>query len=125
MVSNTQSGVAPQSMQTMGTPATTTGNGYVPFEEGFNGTRAISGAQGAGASSNGFMSSLWDFVKPDTAASRLLWGQTIQGAANGLMQGRQAQEERDYRAARSAVPRNIPRYEAIPGHAAWALNGGK
>lgn len=121
MVSNT--GVAP-TMQTVPGNGYATGSGYVPVEEGFTASNAITNSGSAG---RGGLWSLWDFVKPGLSSKegQLLIGQTLMGAARGISYGRQAQEERDYFAARSAVPRNVPRYEAIPGHAAWALNGGK
>lgn len=121
MASNT--GVAP-TMQTAPGNGYATGSSYVPVEEGFTASNAITNGGSAG---RGGLWSLWDFVKPAVSSKegQLLIGQTLMGAARGISDGRQAQEERDYRAARSAVPRNVPRYEAIPGHAAWALNGGK
>lgn len=124
----------PISLAQMANPVASTGADAATSAAWSNGTSGLGadtlGAVGANANSmttpgSNWLGSLWDFVKPETAQGRLLWGQTLQGAANGIMNGRAQQAERDYRAERSVVPRNETQYEAIPGHAAWALRGGK
>lgn len=71
-----------------------------------------------------FMSSLWDFVKPETAAGKMMWGQTISGIGNSLMQGRAGQAQRDYDASMRKVPDMTGSFELKPGYR-WTPAGGQ
>lgn len=115
------SNAVPQVAQT--TVPATSGASYTPFEPGFQGTGAVSGSAGTGSGGN-WMTNLWDFVKPETAQSRLLWGQTIAGLGNGMLQGRAAADQRAWQERMSQVPDMRGSFELKPGHP-WALAGGK
>lgn len=76
------------------------------------------------ASGGNWLTNLWDFVKPETAASRLMYGQIISGVGNSVMQGRAQQAQQDYQARMSAVPDISKTFEKKPDFR-WALAGGK
>ena len=76
------------------------------------------------ASGGNWLTNLWDFVKPETAASRLMYGQIISGVGNSVMQGRAQQAQQDYQARMTAVPDVSKTFEKKPDFR-WALAGGK
>lgn len=76
------------------------------------------------ASGGNWLTNLWDFVKPETAASRLMYGQIISGVGNSVMQGRAQQAQQDYQARMTAVPDISKTFEKKPDFR-WALAGGK
>ncbi len=86
---------------------------------------AATQAAGQGSSWGGsladYAGKAWDFIKPETAAGKQMWGQVLMGAGQGYLQGRQADKEMEYRRRMTEVPewRN---FELKPNHS-WSLMG--
>jgi len=76
------------------------------------------------ASGGNWLTNLWDFVKPETAAGRLMYGQVLSSVGNSVMQGRAQQAQQDYQARMTAVPDISKTFEKKPDFR-WALAGGK
>jgi len=81
----------------------------------------ISGVSSTAISPSSPLTSLWDFVKNDNA-SKLLIGQTLAGIGQGVMSGRAAEAERNFRQQMSAVPDMTSSFQLKPGFN-WALKG--
>lgn len=76
------------------------------------------------ASGGNWLTNLWDFVKPETAEGRLMYGQVLSSVGNSVMQGRAQQAQQDYQARMTAVPDVSKTFEKKPDFR-WALAGGK
>ena len=80
--------------------------------------------QGAAGSGNSWVSSIWDAIKPTTPDGYRMYGNLLMGVGQGVMQGRAAQDEREWRQRMSAVPDVTQSFQAKPDFR-WALMGGK
>lgn len=100
--------------------APTVGNGAGGMVQGVN---TVMGAAPASEGGN-FLTSLWNFVKPETKEGALLWGQTLSGIGGGLLSGRNAEADRAWRERMSQVPDMRGSFELKPGHP-WALAGAR
>jgi hypothetical protein len=83
-----------------------------------------SATQGAAGASNSWVSSIWDAIKPTTPDGYRMYGNLLMGVGQGIMQGRAAQDEREWRQRMSAVPDVTQSFQAKPDFR-WALMGGK
>jgi len=82
------------------------------------------GAAGSGLSGSEWLSKIWQFMKPETADGYRMYGNLLMGVGQGVMQGRAAQDEREWRQRMSAVPDVTQSFQAKPDFR-WALMGGK